>query len=169
MCILLCCLSDGMDEANQPHPPGLRAGVRCYKPLLIAGFLTGTIVITCVWLGSRQARNSRIQPSKTQVTLFEFTPASKPRAVLANATWLPDDAIVIGVVVGTTARAYAVNEFNLIEEHDINDSLAGKALSVVHCPRTGCTRVYTDPNQGKPLPIAVGGWVIPGWSPRPKV
>jgi hypothetical protein len=88
---------------------------------------------------------------------------------------VPDDAVVIGVEVGSVARAYVVQAFEVrnlrpadaqqdpevakvLGRHVVNDVIDGTAISVTHCDRNRCTRVLTDADSAEALEIGVGGW-----------
>jgi hypothetical protein len=90
--------------------------------------------------------------------LLVRTPPMAVPALLptADARVRPDDR-VIGVTVGGRHRAYALAAFADVGTHVVNDLLGGRPLAVTHCPRTGCTRVFTSVD-GKPLRLGVGGW-----------
>jgi len=86
-----------------------------------------------------------------------------PRTVPADAAQVKQDAEVIGVTVAGQARAYLVSSFDPMpgsrhEVHVVNDVIAGVPVSVTHCVRTGCTKVYTAAPSSEPLDIGVGGW-----------
>ncbi|HOE95684.1 MAG TPA: DUF3179 domain-containing (seleno)protein [Candidatus Sumerlaeota bacterium] len=59
----------------------------------------------------------------------------------ADAAFLDDDDLVLGVALDGAARAYPLL---IIEWHElVNDTLAGHPLLVVHQPFSGATAVYT--------------------------
>lgn len=64
---------------------------------------------------------------------------------------------VIGVTAGGIHRAYSVRAFATLGQHVVNDLLVDIPVTVAHCPRTGCTRVFTGP-AGQRLRLALGGW-----------
>lgn len=87
----------------------------------------------------------------------------RPKTVPASEARIHRDAKVIGIVVGGRARAYLVKSFDPVpglrhELHVVNDLIAGIPVSVTHCVRTGCTRVYSSTPSSEPLPIEFGGW-----------
>ncbi len=93
------------------------------------------------------------------VQLLQLTPVQRPPIVSANATWLPDQAQIIGVSVAGRHRAYAIDAFENIDEHVLNDLVGQVPVTIAYCNRTHCTRVYSSAAATWPLDIAVGGWV----------
>jgi hypothetical protein len=98
-----------------------------------------------------------------------------PRVVAAADADLDDDAIVIGVTVGDTHRAYWLgafrppSDFSLerIQEpdmaaklgvHVVNDIVGETPVTVTYCNRTHCSRVLTESDRSEPLDVGVGGW-----------
>jgi hypothetical protein len=72
---------------------------------------------------------------------------------------LKDDAEVIGVCVGGRARAYSVDSLSGDPAaHVVNDVLAGRPVTVVHCDFMRCTRVFTSAGSSVPLDVGMGGW-----------
>jgi hypothetical protein len=80
-----------------------------------------------------------------------------PATVPAAEANLADDDVVVGVVVGSKARAYRLNAFKYIDSHVVNDVVNKTAVTVTYCDRDDCLRVYTDDRE-EPLPIGVGGF-----------
>ena len=100
---------------------------------------------------------------------------AKPGVVSGHEAPVPDDAVVIGVEVGSVARAYVVQAFEVrnlrpadaqrdpevakvLGRHVVNDVIDGTAISVTHSDRNRCTRVLTDADSAEELEIGVGGW-----------
>ena len=100
---------------------------------------------------------------------------ARPRVVPGREARVPDEAVVIGVQVGSVARAYVVQAFQVrnlqpadaqrdpeaakvLSRHVVNDVVDGTAISVTHCDHNLCTRVLTDAESTEALDIGVGGW-----------
>ena len=132
-------------------------------PVLLAISSVGLILCWAIWMASGQS-NDRADAEELYLNILQLQPTVCPPAVRPAAAQLPDDAPIIGVTIGKRARAYALTAFSNVRDHVLNDLLGGGALTVTHCPRTGCTRVFTVPERGRPLAIAVGGWAGKGGS-----
>jgi hypothetical protein len=106
---------------------------------------------------------------------FDVAGIETPRVLSAQASMLPEDALVIGVTVGSVARAYLISAFDvphfgltelvkneraraMLGRHVINDVVGGTPVSVTYCDRNRCARVLTDPDAVDPLEVRVGGW-----------
>jgi hypothetical protein len=152
-------------EVPESHLARRPAGLRPKIPiLLVTGFL-GLLLSWGIWAGIEES-NDRADAENLSVNLFRGDPVESPLAVHPAAAGMSDDAPVIGVTAGSRARAYALTAFANVRDHVLNDFLGGVALTVTHCPRTGCTKVFTDATRGRPLAIAVGGWAgKPGLMP----
>jgi hypothetical protein len=90
-------------------------------------------------------------------TPFVWPAVRTPPTVPAAQANLADDERVVGVVVHGRPRAYRIQALAKLTGHVVNDLVAGTAVSVTHCDRTGCTRVFTA-NTGETLPIMTGGY-----------
>jgi hypothetical protein len=66
--------------------------------------------------------------------------------------------MVIGVVANRKARGYRVRAFSGMFNYVVNDVVGSTPVTVTHCDRTGCTRVFTG-DGAEPLPIRMGGYV----------
>jgi hypothetical protein len=74
---------------------------------------------------------------------------------------LPDDELVIGVTVNGESRAYLRGAFErLSTRHVVNDVIGSIALTVAHCDRTGCTRVFAKEAAKGPLDVRIGGFTV---------
>ncbi|MCU0704948.1 MAG: DUF3179 domain-containing protein [Fimbriiglobus sp.] len=104
----------------------------------------------------RSSGLSRDEPDPDLIDI-RSPPVNIPDGHSYTADDLPPDAPVIGVSVGDKHRAYALAAFEDVSRHVVNDLLAGRPVSVTYCPRTGCTRVFTDQGMTR-LRLAVGGW-----------
>jgi hypothetical protein len=87
----------------------------------------------------------------------------QPATFPPDSARLPDDAPVVGVSAGGKTRAYLVAAFSPLpggqfSPHVVNDLLGDTPVTVTHCDRTGCTRVFTDADARQPPEIDVGGW-----------
>lgn len=138
---------------------------RSKTPILLATGFLGLLLCWGIWAGFEES-NDRAEAENLSINLFQRDPTASPAAVHPASARMADDAPVIGVTVGKRARAYALTAFANVRDHVLNDFLGGVALTVTHCPRTGCTKVFTDATRGRPLAIAVGGWAgKPGLMP----
>jgi Protein of unknown function (DUF3179) len=90
-------------------------------------------------------------------TPFVWPARIQPPTVSAAAANLPDDEPVIGIVSHSKSRAYRIKAFAGMTNHVVNDVLDGVPVSVTHCDRDGCSRVYTGPGV-EPLKIVTGGY-----------
>jgi Protein of unknown function (DUF3179) len=90
-------------------------------------------------------------------TPFVWPGKIRPATVTAADAKLPDDELVIGVVAHGKARAYRRNAFAGLTNHVVNDVLGETPVTVTHCDRNGCSRVFTG--EGKePLKFMTGGF-----------
>src|ERR1051326_833941 len=89
-----------------------------------------------------------------------FVPGIRmPPAVAAHEANLPDDEQVIGVSVEGRHRAYRVGAFaDMFTSLVVNDLVGSTPVTVTHCSRNQCTRVFTSDQRGEPLEVATGGW-----------
>jgi Protein of unknown function (DUF3179) len=88
---------------------------------------------------------------------FEMPGLKQPPAVLAPASKIVDADEVIGIVVNGKPRAYWLKALKYPPWHVVNDVVAGLPVSVTHCDRTNCTRVFSDGASSVPLDVNVGG------------
>ena len=77
-----------------------------------------------------------------------------PRVEDASSTWIPDDEVVVGVVVGGEARAYPRR---VLEIHEmVNDTLGGVRFGLPYCTLCGTATAYrTDGIPGLASPGAL--------------
>jgi hypothetical protein len=76
----------------------------------------------------------------------------------ADRVNLPDHEQIIGVLIDGKARAYQVRAMSGGPKvHVVNDKVGAAPLTVTHCDRLNCTRVFTGPGDD-PLDITRGGW-----------
>jgi hypothetical protein len=112
-----------------------------------------------------RAPNDGGQPPTPAPSLEASLAGTSPYAIIRPPTYaldglrLRDDEPVIDVSAGGKHRAYLVRALSGEPRvHVVNDWLAGTPVSVVHCDRSHCTRVFTEPGGKGPLPLAFGGW-----------
>lgn len=67
---------------------------------------------------------------------------------------LPDDDLVIGVIIEGQPRAYSAKYLEF-PDHVYNDQIGDTRFAVTYCDVTGCARVLT---RDKTQEIEVGGW-----------
>lgn len=94
-----------------------------------------------------------------QSTPFVWPGLKEPKTFAVNEVDLPDDHEVLGITVGTTARAYAVKDLSRVTTHVVNDVLENSAVSVTYCNRTDVARVFSDRESAKPIDLSLGGWL----------
>jgi hypothetical protein len=70
---------------------------------------------------------------------------------------LRDNAEVIGVSAAGRHRAYVLQALLRPDSHVVNDLLDNVPFTVTYCDLSDCVRVFTAPQRGRPLDIAVGG------------
>jgi hypothetical protein len=98
-------------------------------------------------------------PDALAVELADQPPVREPRVLSAAATWLADDADVIGVSAGGRHRAYLVNALRPGDRHVINDTLGDVPVTVCYCERSDCPVVLTGARGAGPPEVAFGGYV----------
>jgi hypothetical protein len=91
-------------------------------------------------------------------TPFYMPGVRQPVTVAAARARVGDDEEVVGICVQAHARAYLVRALGRMNQHVINDLLHGRPVSVTHCDRDGCTRVFTSDKEQGPLGIDLEGW-----------
>lgn len=150
---------DGTTTAAPLRPGGSR------KTRLAVGFgLSGIVcVATTLIIWSKLSTPTDLPKGSSRLLPMSQPGIRQPPTVSAIASGLNDDAQIIGVTVGGRSRAYLVSAFAPLPggryaTHVVNDLLAGIPVTITHCDRTDCTRVFTGHAAGKPLDIAVGGW-----------
>jgi hypothetical protein len=83
----------------------------------------------------------------------------QPSTQAAEQADLSEGAEVIGVCVGGRARAYSVDALSGDPAaHVVNDVLAGRPVTVVHCDFMRCTRVFTSTASSVPLDVGMSSW-----------
>jgi hypothetical protein len=145
----------------QPHSPDRssqsnRAGK--IGPMLLALGLAAAVLVCGVWVGMVDEQ-SRARAGGRSVVTIASSVRRPPPAIPAAQASMAEDTPVIGVVAGDFARAYTLTSFKDIEHHVLNDTLGGVAVTVTHCPQSGCTRVYSDTASNRSLDMRVGGWL----------
>jgi len=91
-------------------------------------------------------------------TPFIWPGKTRPPTVSAASADLPDDEPVIGVVANGKARAYCRKAFTGMVNHVVNDVIGATPVTVTHCDKDGCSRVFTGEGQ-EPLPFKTGGFM----------
>ena len=110
---------------------------------------------------SSSSESSAVLPPSTFDPLLRekrFLPvAVQDEVPLDDPRVSPDDQVV-GVSVGGKHRAYALKAFAAVGRHVVNDLFGSGPVTVSHCPRTQCTRVFFNPKGRERLQVAVGGF-----------
>ena len=96
---------------------------------------------------------------RTSLDLLDGPLIVEPPVKSARDADIPGDSDVIGVSVGGRYRAYLVAAFFNAPQHVVNDMVGGKPVTITHCDRKSCTRVFTGLQATRPLDIRVGGWI----------
>lgn len=87
-----------------------------------------------------------------------------PALISSADVHLKDDEPVFGIVVDGQARAYQKRAFKVYEPHHrmgrhvVNDLVGRQQVTIVHCDRVDCTRVFLGNVSENPLKVAVKGW-----------
>jgi len=83
---------------------------------------------------------------------------NRPATVRPEQARLPENALVIGVVVDGKARAYALRSLRQLGQHVINDVVGRVPVTVAYCDVTDCTQVYASRERSEPLDVAQAGF-----------
>ena len=121
-----------------------------------------------VVVGFYLVESSRLRAAQKEITYgkpedskhfwkFEMPGIQTPQALPAAASKIADSDEVIGVVVNGKPRAYWLKALKYPPWHIVNDVVVGVPVSVTHCDRTNCTRVYTSTPSSTPLDLNLGG------------
>ena len=94
---------------------------------------TTLIAVACLHLppvcADAQQRTNQDQSSYSEMHEEGFAPKTARAPVPAAQAGLRDGDLVLGVVVGDEARAYAVNSLWLPQNEVLNDTLGGAAIA----------------------------------------
>lgn len=122
--------------------------------------LAGAYVVDRLW-------NANVDrpPTSSASTFVPLAIAGvrQPPTVAGQIAQIQGNAEVIGIAVAGRARAYLLSSFDPQPGgrhalHVVNDVIAGTPVTVTHCVRNDCTRVFTAKSASEPLQIGVGGW-----------
>jgi hypothetical protein len=139
-----------------PPSPSLWPKLSLLAGAFVAGLAIALVLVFAPQLRP-QARRSTQPASKGLSTPFFMPGLRRPPALPAAKATVPDDAEVLGVSAGGRHRAYLVSAMSGMSTHVINDLLEETPVTVTYCDRTGCARVFTDPEKSAPLEVNVGG------------
>lgn len=136
----------------------LRPGER--TALVVAGSCVFSLA-AAIGIGSldppaRQSTAPVIPPM--DATPFVWPGTSRPPTVKAADAGLADDELVIGVLAKGKPRAYRRSALAGMTHHVVNDVVGDTPVTVAHCDRSGCSRVYTS-NGTEPLRLMTGGYL----------
>ena len=84
---------------------------------------------------------------------------TQPEFTVAAEFPLADHEIVIGIVAFGEAKAYLRRAFSGPETHIVHDRFGGTQVTVTHCNRTRCTRVFTAADDQDLSSMHCGGWM----------
>jgi len=143
------------------HPSGDAPRSSSFR-LAAVGLATVAVIGTlAVWLLSAPHSPTPSLATYEPMAMTPFiTPGIQHPPILSGlSAVLPDDAAVIGVVAEGKYRAYRVDAFNPIHAHVVNNVIGETSITVTHCNRTQCTRVFSGEKHGSPLAIDLGGYL----------
>jgi hypothetical protein len=84
---------------------------------------------------------------------------TKPTFTSAAEFPLGDQEVVIGVVAFGQAKAYVRRVFSGAGTHIVHDRFGDTQVTVTHCNRTRCTRVFTAADDQDLSILHCGGWM----------
>jgi hypothetical protein len=102
--------------------------------------------------------DSLLLQKSMQSTPFVWAGLKVPKTFTVDEVDLPDHLQIVGITVGTVARAYAVKDLSHMTTHVVNDLLENSAVSVTYCNRTDVARVFSNSQSAKPIDLSIGGW-----------
>ena len=115
------------------------SGVRRFAPLAIVVLIMSGLLGWGVWSGFAESKRPRVDADGLYVRCVQVEVSGALVPFVSSETWLPDRPRVIGVVAGPHQRAYAINTFSNVSQHVVNDVIENTAVTVTHCPSSGCT------------------------------
>jgi len=95
------------------------------------------LAVAALTLGERAGR-ADARATGDELPIRRANPGAR-----AEAAAVPDEDMVLGVVVGREARAYPVAALWALKEHTVNDELDGEPLVVSMCSLAGVARAYS--------------------------
>jgi hypothetical protein len=96
---------------------------------------------------------------KLPETRADYPGYTQPTFMTAAEFPLGDHEIVIGVVAFGQAKAYARRVFSGPDTHIVHDRFGDTQVTVTHCNRTRCTRVFTATGDQDLSKMHCGGWM----------
>jgi hypothetical protein len=84
---------------------------------------------------------------------------TQPEFTVAEEFPLADHELVIGVVAFGKAKAYLRRSFSGPGTHIVHDRFGKTQVTVTHCNRTRCTRVFTAADDQDLSVMHCGGWM----------
>jgi hypothetical protein len=109
----------------------------------------------------------RAEPAAPTQILMKIPGVCQPEFAGQHDPRISDATRVIGIVVNGQAEAFAVDALsmplgqlfdrNLARRHVVNQLIDDVAVSVVYCDTSRCVRVFSQPQQSRPLELSVGG------------
>ncbi|MDR3632203.1 MAG: DUF3179 domain-containing (seleno)protein [Isosphaeraceae bacterium] len=96
-------------------------------------------------------------PTRDVFFLFTYPGIREPPTVPAANSPIPEDEDVIGISVGSRARAYRLKAFGHPTTHIVNDLVGDVPITVTYCDANQCTQAFTHSTRGVPLDISQGG------------
>ena len=89
----------------------------------------------------------------------DFPGYTQPEFTVAAEFPLADHEIVIGVIAFGEAKAYLRRAFSGPGTHIVHDRFGETQVTVTHCNRTRCTRVFTAADDQDLSVMHCGGWM----------
>ncbi|MDP1948037.1 MAG: DUF3179 domain-containing protein [Nitrospirota bacterium] len=128
----------------------------------------GAVLILAVWLGFGRSAKTQFDLTRYNIPLDQIVeggPAKDgipailaPRFVTANdATYLANKDRVLGLSLGTEAKAYPIKILNWHEV--VNDRVGGKDVFISYCPLCGTGMAFDSTINGRPHTFGVSGLV----------
>jgi hypothetical protein len=132
--------------------------------ILVTALIVGeAITVATIYFTQRAALNRdtfraySVQGKTPDRYEVSYEAIQQPPTHAASAVRLRDDEEVIGIEVGSKARAYRISAMQGPLEHIINDLIDGVPVTVSYCNVNECVRAFTDAASRAPLDISQAG------------
>jgi Protein of unknown function (DUF3179) len=136
-----------------------------WKVLLALFAVSGSVILAIVWAERASSRAVALKYTDRPKTeehywkkMLGTNQFNHPATVGPDKAGLPDDALVVGIVVDGKARAYAQRSLRNRLQHVLNDMVAGVPVTVAYCDVTRCTQVYACRGRSEPLDVSQAGY-----------
>jgi len=135
----------------------LKSGERTALVIACCFVVAGAAAVGLISITTPAPKPRPLLTEPPLATPFVWPGKMRPATVPAADAKLPDDELVIGVVAHGKARAYRRDAFAGLTNHVVNDMLGETPITVTHCDRNGCSRVFTG-DGNEPLNFKTGGF-----------